>query len=63
MDAEKPETTEPVDPDIDRLIVATASQELAAKRSRSRWALLRNKQHESVAPVSVSEVEDMRSVG
>ncbi len=63
-DAEKPKTTEPVDvSDVDRLIVAAASQELAAKRSRSRRALPRNKQHKSVTPVSVSEVEDVRSVG
>ncbi len=51
-----------MDLDIDRLIVA-ASQELDAKCSRSRWALPRSKQHESAAPVGVSEVEEVWSVG
>ncbi len=64
MDTEKPETTQPVNVSgIYRLVVAAVSQELAAKRSRSRRVLPRSKQHEVIAPVSISEVEEVQTCG
>ncbi len=49
--------------DIADKLIVVASQELDVKCNRSRRALPRSKQHESAAPVSVSEVEEVQTCG